>query len=167
MEKTKLKRSIFIGLGGTGIKVLRKTKKMFIDQYGEVPPMIQFLGIDTDKNEYEKHEEHSGDKVYLTKAEQCSISVPGNPIDYVNGHKKELSWMPPTNLSMVRSLDVGAGQVRSNGRVAFIYNVTNVRTAIDTAYTKAANFRIVDNARYAVSEGKVQIHVIFSLGGGT
>ena len=45
---TKIKRSLFIGLGGTGMTALLHTKRMFFDTYGEVPPMIGFLGIDTD-----------------------------------------------------------------------------------------------------------------------
>ena len=54
MEKTKIRRSLFIGLGGTGMRTLLQLKKLFVDTYGEVPPMIGFLGIDTDKNEYAK-----------------------------------------------------------------------------------------------------------------
>ena len=45
---TTLKRSLFIGLGGTGASALLHTKKRFLDTYGEVPPMISFLTIDTD-----------------------------------------------------------------------------------------------------------------------
>ena len=51
---TKIKRCLYIGLGGTGMKSLLHTKKMFIETYGEVPPMIGFLGIDTDGGEYKK-----------------------------------------------------------------------------------------------------------------
>ena len=51
---TKIKRSLYVGLGGTGMNALLHTKKMFIDTYGEVPPMIGFLGIDTDGGAYKK-----------------------------------------------------------------------------------------------------------------
>ena len=43
----KLKRSLFIGLGGTGMKSILKTKSMYEELFGEVPPVIGFLGIDT------------------------------------------------------------------------------------------------------------------------
>ena len=49
---TNVKRCLYIGLGGTGMKSILHTKKMFIDTYGEVPPMIGFIGIDTDRDEY-------------------------------------------------------------------------------------------------------------------
>ena len=40
---TKIKRCLYVGLGGTGMNSLLYTKKSFIDTYGEVPPMIGFL----------------------------------------------------------------------------------------------------------------------------
>ena len=48
MDKIKLKKTLYIGLGGTGVATLLKVKKCFIDSYGEIPPMIGFLAIDTD-----------------------------------------------------------------------------------------------------------------------
>ena len=48
-ERTKIRRSFFIGLGGTGMRTILYLKKLFIETYGEVPGMIGFLGIDTDK----------------------------------------------------------------------------------------------------------------------
>ena len=52
MVKTKIRRSLFVGLGGTGMRTLLYLKKLFVDTYGEVPPMIGFLGVDTDMNEF-------------------------------------------------------------------------------------------------------------------
>ena len=49
---TKIRRCLYIGLGGTGMNSILNTKKMFVDTYGEVPPMVAFLGIDTDGNAY-------------------------------------------------------------------------------------------------------------------
>ena len=51
---TKIRRSLFIGLGGTGMNALLHTKKMYYDTYGEVPPMIGFLGLDTDGGVYNR-----------------------------------------------------------------------------------------------------------------
>lgn len=44
----KLRRTLLIGLGGTGIKAILNAKKMFYENYGEIPPMIGFIGMDTD-----------------------------------------------------------------------------------------------------------------------
>ena len=55
---TTLRRTVFIGLGGTGMKSILKAKAIMLDNYGsedgQLPPMFTFLGIDTDSNEYEK-----------------------------------------------------------------------------------------------------------------
>ena len=44
----KITRTLYVGLGGTGVKALLRTKQCFVDAYGEVPPMVAFLAIDTD-----------------------------------------------------------------------------------------------------------------------
>ena len=64
---TGIRRSLFIGLGGTGMSALLHTKKIFVDTYGQVPPMIGFLGIDTDGNVYNKSLTlNNGQKINLT-----------------------------------------------------------------------------------------------------
>ena len=44
---TKIRRCLYVGLGGTGMSALLNTKKTFLETYGEVPPMIGFLGTVT------------------------------------------------------------------------------------------------------------------------
>ena len=51
--RIKLRKTFYIGLGGTGMNAILRTKRMFVDKYGEVPPMIGFLGIDTDGGAYD------------------------------------------------------------------------------------------------------------------
>ena len=85
---TKIKRCLYVGLGGTGMNALLHTKKMFIDTYGEVPPMIGFLGIDTDGGAYKKSlPSVKGEPVTLDPKEQMPILVKKGLIsDY--HHKK-------------------------------------------------------------------------------
>lgn len=47
-------KTLIIGLGGTGQRVIRDIKKRLFRTYGEIPPLVKFLAIDTDHyNEYE------------------------------------------------------------------------------------------------------------------
>ena len=46
----KITRTLFVGLGGTGVKAILRAKQCFMDAYGEIPPMVAFLAIDTDKS---------------------------------------------------------------------------------------------------------------------
>ena len=55
---------------------LLHTKKMFTDTYGTPPPMIGFLGIDTDGGAYKRElESKTGEKVRLKESEQFPIQV--------------------------------------------------------------------------------------------
>ena len=74
---TNIRRSLFIGIGGTGINAILNTKKMFLDTYGEVPPMVGFLGIDTDKGEFEKQRvmTRNGKRAMLTSRCRSACST--------------------------------------------------------------------------------------------
>lgn len=167
MAKTKLRRSLYVGLGGTGMNAILKTKKMFVENYGEVPPMISFLGIDTDGGAYTKTEKTKfGEIVSLIPSEQCSICV-STPGSYYLNNKESMSWMPLENVAMIKSLDKGAGQVRTNGRLAVIHNATKIANAFKTAI---GNIRsdISDNEQYELLPNAMdEVHIIFSICGGT
>ena len=131
---TKIKRCLYIGLGGTGMKSLLHTKKMFIETYGEVPPMIGFLGIDTDGGEYKKELDSKYGNVVLTPNEQLPIRVDeARPIYEVN--KEHFAWLPEENIYALTSMTLGAGQIRSNGRFAITVNHTEVENKIVSVLT--------------------------------
>lgn len=124
-----LRRTLFIGLGGMGIQTILKTKAAVMDNYsidGEMPPMIAFLGIDTDSNEYERtfHSRKGGD-IKLEARERMDMFV-RNPKAYYEYNRKEMGWMPHQNLIFLNSLYYGAVH-RSNGRLAFIYNCLRIK----------------------------------------
>lgn len=164
---TQLRRSLYIGLGGTGMNAILKTKRMFVENYGEVPPMISFLGIDTDGGEYSKSEKtRTGEVVKLIPSEQCSISV-SSPRSYYENNKDTLSWLPSENVDMIRSLDKGAGQVRTNGRLAVINNASKIATAFKSAISSIRG-EFSDNEKYELLPcDRDDVHIIFSICGGT
>lgn len=175
---TKLRRSIFIGLGGTGMKTILKTKSVLMDNYGqngELPPMFSFVGIDTDSVEYEKTTKSKEvEKIAFSEREKVSISV-ADPVDYFEYKRKEFKWMPHQNISAIKTLDRGAGQVRSNGRLAFMYNYNELRNRLRQAISDACNsegYAARWSNYQALESGiagrtKVDVHVVFSLCGGT
>ena len=185
MAKTKIRRSLFIGLGGTGLRTLLHLKKLFIETYGEVPGMIGFLGIDTDKGEYSKELElkniatmgfindseiyvegqNRGNKVRLERGEQVQITVE-QPQALFNRNKDNYKWMPKSNIYALHSLTHGAGQVRTNGRFAIIANNSYVEDRIRMALTKVGRADAVGE-KYDLIDNKTDVYLIFSLGGGT
>ena len=75
----KLKKTLYVGLGGTGVSALLKVKKCFFDSYGEIPPMIGFLAIDTDGAATNKSEtSDSGKVIKLDPTELLICTVRGS-----------------------------------------------------------------------------------------
>jgi len=164
---TKIKRCLYIGLGGTGMNALLHTKKMFVDTYGEVPPMIGFLGIDTDGGAYKKSlPTNKGDEVTLSPMEQLPILVKrARPIYEVN--KESFSWIAEDNLYALTSMELGAGQVRSNGRFAFTVNYDDINRKVETMLAQITNAHIITNDKYELLGTNTEIHLVFSVCGGT
>lgn len=164
---TKIKRCLYVGLGGTGMNALLHTKKMFIDTYGEVPPMIGFLGIDTDGGAYKKSLlSNKGEEVILDPKEQLPIKVKhARPIYDVN--KEAFSWISEENLYALTSMELGAGQVRTNGRFAFTVNYDDVSRKVETTLAQITNAHIINNDKYELLGANTEIHMVFSVCGGT
>ena len=164
---TKIKRCLYIGLGGTGMNALLHTKKVFFDTYGEIPPMIGFLGIDTDSGAYKKSlSSISGEEIALEPNEQLPIYVEDARAVY-EVNKDDLSWVPTRNLNDLDKMTLGAGQIRTNGRFAFTAHYKDVANKVKNIINQITNASIIDNDRYELLSNDVEIHVVFSLGGGT
>ena len=164
---TKIRRCLYIGLGGTGMNSILNTKKMFIDTYGEVPPMVGFLGIDTDGGAYKKTIlSAKGEPVGLLPREQHSVQVE-EPRPIYEHNREQLDWFPQENLYALTRMMDGAGQIRSNGRFALWYHAGNIVTKINQCLADITDARIIDNDQYSVLDNKPEIHVCFSVCGGT
>lgn len=167
----KLRRTLLIGLGGTGIKAILNAKKMFYENYGQIPPMIGFIGMDTDKPGLSNASVTANDdtKITLNMSEQLCISVKDAVAIYENNRTNKLfDWLPECNVRGLRELgSTGAGQIRSNGRFAVTVNETNVKSFINNKITEINNASIIDNADYDLLGSETEVHIVFSLGGGT
>ncbi len=164
---TKIKRCLYVGLGGTGMNTLLHTKKMFVDTYGEVPPMIGFLGIDTNEGEYKKSlVSNQGKEIALDPNEQLRIIV-DKPRPIYDTYKEDFSWIPEENLYALTSMNLGAGQVRTNGRFAFTVNYVNVCCKVSSILAQITNAHIINNDKYQLLAAATEIHMVFSVCGGT
>ncbi|MDD6228471.1 MAG: tubulin-like doman-containing protein [Bacteroidales bacterium] len=166
----KLRRTLLIGLGGTGIKAILNAKKMFYENYGQIPPMIGFIGMDTDKPGLSNASvtANDGTKITLNKSEQLCISVDTPTAIYFNNQAKHLfDWMPECNVQGLTALSIGAGAMRSNGRFAVTVNELNVKSFINNKITEINNASIIDNVDYDLLSSETEVHMVFSLGGGT
>ena len=166
---TKIRRCLYIGLGGTGMKALLHTKKMFVDTYGDVPPMIGFLGIDTDGGTFidtlPSYDKKS--TISLKKSEQMTITVDA-PKPIWEHSKDRFTWLPGDNVFALKSITKGAGQIRTNGRFAFTVRVDDVRNTVEKKLNDITSAQIIHNEEFEVLETDApEIHMVFSICGGT
>lgn len=128
----KITRTLYVGLGGTGAKSILRTKKCFIDAYGEVPPMVAFLAIDTDTDiKNLNFTSRNGKSVKFDDNEICFCGIKGSAVAIVNQNPTQYQWLPPRNKQNLNNLmGTGAGQVRSNGRFLARYNANNIQNLI-------------------------------------
>lgn len=161
---TSINRSIYIGLGGAGIKSIVETKRHFIEQYGMVPPFVQFLGIDADKAEFDRT---SKEGVGLDRGECCCLDTQDMTSFYMH-HQERLKWMPSSNLRGLSGACIyGCGQIRTNGRISFIANYQKIAFALGQAYQNAYYSQPDPDDSFGPTDDDVRFHVVFSLAGGT
>lgn len=176
-NKVVLKRSLFIGLGGTGATALLHTKKRFLDTYGEVPPMIDFLVIDTDLNTSTKtlerdnilpeiHKEKSS-KVGFKQSEILYTRVKGAIETYRLNKNSLFNWMPEENEHVLRDMNHGAGQVRTNGRYSIYFNQREIISAVQNKINDITNISIIDDGIFEPKGSGIEINFVFSIAGGT
>ncbi len=164
---TKIKKTVFIGLGGTGMRSVLSTKKLFYDTYGEIPPMIAFLGIDTDGGAYNKElTARDGTTITLSPAECMAIQV-NDAKAVFNVNKENLGWVPDCNITSMTTMTRGAGQIRTNGRFALANNLSAVRHKIQDVVHAVSDARINENKNYARLDSDIEFHIAFSVCGGT
>lgn len=167
---TKIKRCLFVGLGGTGMRSLLNAKKLLMETYGEVPPMIGFLGVDTDSGVYDKQLDSKVGPVRLSPMEQMSIGMQQGAATKIYTHNKEhFTWIPDENVYALDTLSLlGAGQVRTNGRFAFIANYQQVEAKVKDVLGNISKAEFAHNLNYElIGSGQIEIHMAFSVCGGT
>ena len=164
---TKIRKCLYVGLGGTGMSALLHTKKMFVETYGEVPPMIGFLGVDADQGAYRKTLPSKYGEISLSPNEQIRICVDDARSSY-RTHEQHFSWVPKENVFALTSMVTGAGQIRTNGRFALTCNFNDLTNMVKSVAARISSAQIVDDPKYAQNDdAKVEVHMVFSVGGGT
>ena len=183
--KPKIRKALFIGLGGTGAMSLIALKKRFMEVYGHVdaenaslPEFVKFMVFDTDaegtrnKSKAKARNAVSGkvfdvefmpSEVIPMKAPDCGefIMAPHN--------KDQFEWMPLENLGILNALndlDKGAGQVRLFGRVAHFFNIADVRNALSDGVDEV-RLASQSNVHFEPLGDDMEVHVVASLAGGT
>lgn len=163
-----LKRSLFIGLGGTGAQAILHTKKRFIDAYDEIPPMIGFLSIDTDQDTRNKSLfDNLNNEIKFDGAEFLYTRVQDAQRPYKIKRDSLFKWYPEDNVPMLIKMTNGAGQIRSNGRFSLFFNYSQIYHAISHKLNQILSIDNFENSKFQPNGDDVEINFVFSVGGGT
>ena len=169
--------ALFIGLGGTGHKVLLQVKKSLLSNYGEMPPATDILCFDTDtqellnaKQDLTYRKKQSGElvteQIKFDGSEVIGISVK-NPAGLLKfEHIK--SWLSKIITPQIGPSDTGAKQIRQMGRFAIFenYNTQGIKEKIRAKITRLNDIAKLRNIEYEIA-GDTCVHLVFSPCGGT
>jgi len=182
-----IKRTICIGLGGTGRDILMQIRRLIVDRYGKLSelPVVSFVHIDTDKNASQTTglktgDTYHGENILFKPAEIVTATMNKQEIDDLskglerrNPHERTSpydhigTWFPKQILKDVKSIENGAGAIRPVGRLAFFHNYSKIHQAIDTADNTTVGHAQRLLSKNIVVDPGTNIIIIGSLCGGT
>jgi len=166
-------KKIVIGVGGTGLEVLRCLRKRIIQDYPESGfaqfPRLGFLYIDTDPGAVEISEDNKkrwevmGRSIELTPAEHIIIQAPaiGRILENLPSYPQVRDWLP---IHQLKGMDTaakdtpGAQQIRALGRMIFTLESDRVRQRVAS---------LIDSLPDDPLDGTTEVHIACSLSGGT
>jgi len=159
-----IRPSIYIGLGGTGILAISKTKKMYEEAYEDnIPSQVAFIAIDFDSSV-------KNDTNLATSIEDNFLQLKniGNPKELYDERMKlgDFKWMFPSNSNFIGTkVSDGASQVRTYGRFLTEMIKDSILKRIKTTYIQVKN---IENEQTKEQEDQViDVHIAMSLAGGT
>lgn len=166
MDKVKdkrYKRTLFVGLGGAGIKTLRRLKEKIMQANGgELPGQVKFLLIDTNATELANFRDFDcNEKVCI------AVREPYQRYEYEKKNGDTHRYIPEKNAHSLKALERGAGQIRSNGHFAVIEN--QYSNKLIRIFREAAD-QIEDidvNGNKLERDPKIEVRMCFSIAGGT
>lgn len=154
---------MFIGLGGTGVDIIRMLKHDLLAKGGNIPSHVQFLGIDTADQQLLPGIDILGNDEFISAQIR-------EPEKYVNRkiHDPVQRWWPGLPKTR-KAMHEGAGQVRAVGRLALHKNLPMVKNAIQEKIDKVVQVDVNARRRINLVSGAnpAQIYIICSLCGGT
>lgn len=182
-QQIPIRPTLFIGMGGSGMKVLRQLRRLFVLKYGKVGlPCVRYLWMDTDLEEIldgGSVNELPGVKFSPDEVIDLSMNnadfqeIVGNPFKYKHIH----NWID-SNVSGMPNLLAGASQNRQAGRVSFFNKFSEISSRIDnvinTQLLTAATSRQMKDAESEGGMGianynsdHLDIILVHSIAGGT
>ena len=180
-----IKRTLCIGLGGTGRDVLMRIRRLIIERNGKLSnlPVISFLQIDTDKDAFNSSvlpsgNNYRGEPLLFNDAEKVFVNMTAQDVDNLLHELEHKSlfespyshieeWLDPQLKDKIKAIEDGAHGIRPVGRLAFFHNFRKIQSAIETAENRTRGYEAFLLKQGFNVETGLDIFVIGSLCGGT
>lgn len=161
------RRTLLVGLGGSGQLILTHVKRHFLEVYGQVPPAIRFLALDTDAKRETLKLRTSEGECQLSHGEFFHLKVE-DPMTFLRTSPAVQEWF--VTAGPVSAIQFGAGGIRQNGRLALFHHIVDVERRLSdilTEITGAALVARMESLGYRVLDRPLEVYVCGSLAGGT
>lgn len=162
-----MRPSIYIGLGGTGIRILAAIKKQYEEHYGvgKIPPIVNFLAIDFNLAEINNPE-------LPTSLKEDALLIPyvGDPRKHLEARVEQgdYKWMFPGNTSSIFGrLASSPDQLRTTGRFYTEHLIHIIESAICNRWNQVTNIANADENGAPIPCVEIDIYILTSLCGGT
>lgn len=166
----RLKKTILIGLGGTGIKSTVYIKRELVRQFGKVPPIVRILGFDTDVP-LKQSLKLDGQDIILEENEESFHLTLAQPDVFVQKNDLVKSWAPPEKMISYQDISNGTGAARPSGRIALFANAPTVYGEIEEAWSAVTSkIAALATEKMGISisdDDSIDIYIVCSLAGGT
>lgn len=155
-----LYRTLLIGLGGTGIDVLRKFKNHYVKFYDRDQKYIRLLGIDT------AEQMDSGDEM-LSQQEFLHLGNPRISAKMVLEHRNTPSfdWLDPELPAF--TIASGAGMKRLLGHIAYFWRGTDIVQRLGEVKKKLYSPELAKEFAGIEDGGRTRVFIVSSVCGGT
>ncbi|CAN5355985.1 hypothetical protein BH11PLA2_BH11PLA2_19880 [soil metagenome] len=165
--------AIIVGVGETGLRVIREIKWAIQERFGslDATPHIRFLYIDTDPNQTSAAIAPN-DPNALPTAEVVAAKL-NRPAHYLQreGIPSVEQWMPPGVLYRLPREASAAGGVRAFGRLALVDHyrpiAQRIRQQIETFITDDALNKVATATGLGVRTNRARAYIVANLAGGT
>lgn len=156
-----LHRTLLIGLGGTGIDLLRKFKTHYGKYYDKEQKYIQILGIDTTNQRTDSSDPFLENHEFLHLGNPVITSA--NVMQFRK--RNQFRWLPDDLPAF--SVATGAGMRRLVGHVAFFWRGADIAAHIERAMHALNHADVSGEFTNVVDGAQTRVFIISSVCGGT
>ncbi|MFC1833695.1 tubulin-like doman-containing protein [Thermodesulfobacteriota bacterium] len=144
-----IRPTLFVGLGSTGVEIIKKFRRLMYEQFNQAGlPIFQYLGIETDKNysavdpllpdEFARKHYEKIKLLHTTVA--APTGVRPRLDENSSSYDEDLDeWLNPEMLKPAYAVLSGAGSIRMLGRLALWENWKDIKLALANADQELRN----------------------------